>query len=73
MARALLPGGHAIIGIFALDGPASCSGLPVARYDAVLLAERLGRGYRLRQSLMHEHRTPRGSVQQFPFGLFQKG
>ena len=73
MDRALLPGGHAIIGTFALDGPTSCSGLPVARYDAALLAERLGRGYRLRQSLMHEHRTPRGSVQRFHFGLFQKG
>jgi hypothetical protein len=32
MDRALLSGGHAIIGTFALDGPTSCSGLPVARY-----------------------------------------
>ncbi len=72
MDRALLPGGHAIIGTFALDGPTSCSGLPVARYDAALLAERLGPGYRLRQSLMHEHRTPWGSVQRFHFGLFRK-
>lgn len=72
MDRALAPGGHAIIGTFALDSPATCSGLPVARYDAALLAERLGPGYRLRQSLMHEHRTPWGSVQRFYFGHFQK-
>jgi SAM-dependent methyltransferase len=31
MDRALLSGSHAIIGTFALDGPTSCSGLPVAR------------------------------------------
>lgn len=72
MDRALLPGGHAIIGTFALDGPASCSGLPVARFDAALLAERLGPRYLLRQSLVHEHRTPWGSVQRFHFGLFRK-
>ncbi len=72
MDRALVHGGHSIIGTFALDGPTSCSGLPVARYDAALLAQRLGQGYRLRQSLMHEHRTPWGSVQRFHFGLFQK-
>src|SRR5579872_1306661 len=32
--RALRPGGCAIIGGFAPDGPERCSGLPVARYDA---------------------------------------
>lgn len=72
MDRALIPGGHAIIGTFALDGPAQCSGLPVARYDAALLSERLGGGYRLVRSLNHEHRTPWGSVQRFHFGLFRK-
>src|SRR5262249_37167143 len=32
--RAVPPGGHAIIGTFALDGPERCSGLPVVRHDA---------------------------------------
>jgi len=72
MDQALVPGGHAIIGTFALAGPERCSGLPVARYDATLLAERLGPGYRLIQSLMHDHVTPWGSVQRFHFGLFRK-
>lgn len=72
MDRALRPGGHAIIGTFALDGPASCSGLPVARYDAALLSRRLGDGYRLVKSVHHEHHTPWGSGQRFHFGLFQK-
>lgn len=72
MDRALMPGGHAIIGTFAPNGPEKCSGLAVARYDAAPLAERLGPGYRLIQSLMHDHRTPWGSVQRFHFGLFRK-
>lgn len=72
MDRALVPGGHAIIGTFAPDGPEKCSGLPVARYDAALLAERLGPDYRLIQSLIHDHHTPWGSVQRFHFGLFKK-
>lgn len=72
MDRALVPGGHAIIGTFAPDGPTSCSGLPVARYDAALLSQRLGSAYRLVRSLSHEHRTPWGNVQRFHFGLFRK-
>lgn len=72
MDRALLPGGQAIIGTFALDGPASCSGLPVARYGAALLAKRLGPSYLLLQSLMHDHHTPWGSAQRFHFGRFRK-
>lgn len=73
MALALAPGGHVIIGTFAPDGPASCRGLPVARYDAALLSERLGASYWLVRSLNHEHHTPWGSVQRFHFGLFRKG
>jgi SAM-dependent methyltransferase len=72
MDRALVPGGHAIIGTFAPDGPEKCSGLPVTRYDATLLAERLGPDYRLIQSIMHDHYTPWGGVQRFQFGLFRK-
>ncbi len=72
MDRALVPGGHAIIGTFAPDGPEKCSGLPVARYDAALFAERLGPDYRLIQSLIHDHHTPWGSVQRFHFSLFKK-
>jgi SAM-dependent methyltransferase len=72
MDRALVAGGHAIIGTFALDGPSSCSGLPVDRYDAARLSGRLGDGYRLIRTLNHEHRTPGDSVQRFHFGLFRK-
>lgn len=72
MGQALRPGGYAIIGTFAPDGPDKCSGLPVARYDAALLSERLGNGYRLIKSLNHDHRTPWGRGQRFHFGVFRK-
>jgi SAM-dependent methyltransferase len=72
MDQALESGGHAIIGTFAPDGPEKCSGLPVARYDAALLSEQLGPGYRLLTSIYHDHRTPWGAVQRFHFGLFRK-
>ncbi len=48
------------------------SGLPIARYDATLLSKRLGPGYRLIQSPMHDHNKLWSSVHQFPFGLFRK-
>ena len=43
MDRALSSGGHAIIGTFAPDGPEKCSGLPVARHDAAICRNGLGR------------------------------
>lgn len=72
MDRVLLPGSYVTIGTFAINGPDKCSGLPVARYDAALLSERLGQRYTLVQSLIHDHTTPWGSVQRFHFGLFRK-
>ncbi len=67
------PRRHAIIGTFALDGPTSCSGLPVARYDAALLSERLGSGYRLNP--IAEPRTPHAVGQRpaVPFRALSEG
>ena len=65
--RALAPGGHAIIGTFAPDGPERCSGLDVARYDAPGLVAALGPAFTLLESLRHEHVTPAGKMQPFTF------
>lgn len=69
---ALRPGGHAIIGTFAPDGPEKCSGLRVERYDAERLSATLGDGLRLLDSRRHDHVTPWGSVQHFHFGTFRR-
>ena len=39
---ALAPGGAVVVATFAPDGPETCSGLPVARYDAAALATLFG-------------------------------
>jgi SAM-dependent methyltransferase len=69
--RALRPGGHVIIGTFALDGPERCSGLPVQRYDASHLTALLGDGFELVDTRQHEHATPWGAVQKFQFSSFR--
>lgn len=69
--RALRPGGHAIIGTFAPDGPERCSGLPVARHDASSLAAILGAAFEIIDTRHHEHVTPSGAVQRFQFSTFR--
>jgi hypothetical protein len=70
--KALDPGGTAIIGTFALDGPEKCSGLPVVRYDAVSLGQTLGGSFALVDTRRHEHATPWGSTQRFQFSVFRR-
>jgi SAM-dependent methyltransferase len=68
--RALRPGGHAVIGTFASDGPERCSGLPVQRYEPETLAAELGTDFRLVDSAREEHVTPGGNIQRFQFSRF---
>lgn len=72
LAEALAPGGHAIIGTFAVDGPERCSGLPIVRYDAESLAGVLGDPFTWLETRRHEHRTPSGAVQKFQFSVFRR-
>ncbi len=72
MAQGLKPGGHAVIGTFALDGPEKCSGLPVCRYSPASLAEALGPGYELIASRPHIHITPWMATQSFQFSAFRR-
>ena len=72
MTAALKPGGQAIIGTFASDGPDRCSGLPVEKYEPESLAAALGAGFQLIDSLHEEHLTPSGKAQRFQFSRFRK-
>jgi hypothetical protein len=58
-------GSTVVLGVFAVDGPTSCSGLPVRRYAAEDLEELLGGGFTPVASLREEHVTPAGTVQPF--------
>jgi hypothetical protein len=65
-------GSVAVFGCFALDGPQSCSGLPVARYDAHGLAEELGTDWTLIAQEREGHLTPTGGNQPFTWGAFRR-
>jgi SAM-dependent methyltransferase len=70
--RAVRPGGHVIIGTFALDGPERCSGLPVVRYDSAAISKILGPSFDLSESRIHAHKTPMGTIQRFQFSRFRR-
>ena len=72
VSRAVRPGGHVIIGTFALDGPERCSGLPVIRHDAASLGKILGPLFELVESKQHDHHTPAGAIQRFQFSRFRR-
>lgn len=59
------PGGHVIVGTFGPEGPRSCSGLDVARYDTDSLHDEFGERFQLLDSSKQLHQTPFGTVQQF--------
>lgn len=59
-------GGYAVVSTYATDGPDTCSGLPVERYDAASLVAALdARAWELLRSERREHVTPWDDVQPF--------
>jgi len=70
--KAVRPGGHVVIGAFALDGPDRCSGLPVLRHDAASIGAVLGEEFTLLHTRRHDHVTPSGAVQRFQFSSFRR-
>lgn len=69
--KSVRAGGTAIVATFGPQGPTSCSGLPVARYDAEGLAAELP-GFRLTRSRIDVHRTPFGTDQQMLWAVFRR-
>lgn len=70
--KALKPGGHVIIGTFAMNGPERCSGLPIVRHDAASLGRVLGSDFELLHTRSHDHATPWDAIQHFQFSVFRK-
>jgi SAM-dependent methyltransferase len=65
LSRAVRPGGIAVIGTFAEDGPTQCSGLDVSRYSSIQLANEFEEFFELESTESEEHVTPWGVVQHF--------
>jgi SAM-dependent methyltransferase len=71
-AHALAPGGFAVIGGFAPDGPERCSGLPVTRRAAAQIAAALGPAFELLGERREVHLTPWGSEQAFQYAVLRR-
>lgn len=65
VARSVKPGGNVIVSTFGPQGPTTCSGLDVLRYDAAGLHHEFGARFRLVESSAELHHTPFGTTQQF--------
>ncbi|MCL1600783.1 MAG: class I SAM-dependent methyltransferase [Actinomycetia bacterium] len=65
-------GGHVVIATFGLDGPETCSGLPVQRYGREALSEALGGAFGPVDFQNETHVTPTGATQEFSYGHFQR-
>lgn len=65
--RSLAPEGHAIIGTFAIDGPDSCSALPVRQYDEERIKNIIRDRFDLINVIDDTHITPSGSEQKYSF------
>jgi hypothetical protein len=72
MSQAVAPGGVAVLGVFALDGPTTCSGLPTARYDGDALSSLFAADFTLLHSEREEHVTPDGSLQPFTWVVLRQ-
>ncbi|WP_020146498.1 class I SAM-dependent methyltransferase [Thioalkalivibrio sp. ALJ15] len=70
--HALRPGGHVVIGAFALDGPKQCSGLPVQRHSPETLQDVFGSEFALVQSRREVHVTPGGTEQPYTWCVFRR-
>lgn len=70
--RALTTDGQVILATFGPEGPVRCSGLDVRRYSDDMLAEELGPGFSLSDSILELHTTPGGATQQFLYARFSR-
>ncbi len=65
LSKALKPGGHVVISTFGPEGPLTCSGLPIVRYDHQSLHGEFGAAFKLLEHRHEDHLTPNGSIQKF--------
>jgi SAM-dependent methyltransferase len=70
--KVLRPGGHVIIAAFNLNGAPTCSGLPVFRYDAQMLQDKLGDEFELLEAFDYTYTQPSGNTRDYVYTLFKR-
>ncbi|TFH13517.1 MAG: class I SAM-dependent methyltransferase, partial [Acidimicrobiales bacterium] len=71
-ARAVSPGGVAVVGCFALDGPTHCSGLRIVQYSPEKLASQFSPIFELERAEHEVHTTPSGLEQPFTWVVMRR-
>lgn len=61
-----------IIAAFNLNGAEKCSGLPVFRYDAAMLQDKLGSEFQLMEAKDYTYLMPSGDTREYVYTLFQR-
>lgn len=72
VARSLAQGGHLIVATFSQDGPDTCSGMTVTRYDADDLFALFGRWFERVAAEREVHVTPWGTEQPFTWVVLRR-
>lgn len=65
-------GGHAIIGTFSPNGPTSCSGLDIHRYDVEEIEALFGADLLVVHHETEQHTTPNGVDQEFTWAILKR-
>jgi SAM-dependent methyltransferase len=71
-ARAVSPGGVAVVGCFAPGGPTHCSGVAIVQYSAETLAAEFSPAFELERSEHEVHVTPSGVTQPFTWVVIRR-
>jgi SAM-dependent methyltransferase len=66
------PEGFVILATFNLNGAATCSGLPVHRYDKKMLTEKLGSSFELVEAFDYTYSMPSGDKREYVYALFKR-
>ncbi len=64
--------GYALLAQFHTDGAKTCSGLPVKRYNAQMLSEKIGPEFELIDSFVFVYTMPSGEKRPYIYTLFKK-
>ncbi len=64
--------GYVLIAAFALNGAEKCCGLPLQRYDAKMLEEKLGNSFKLITQFNYTYINPFGGERPYIYTLFKR-
>lgn len=70
--KQVIKGGFVILAEFNLSGATKCSGLDVKRYDATMLASKLGGDFVLQKEFDYVYTMPNGDKRNYVYTLFKR-